>query len=490
MGSIRTSLSFLIAGTALLILLATAGLLLAVRTSDQAVERLTLSQRRLDLLAEVSGRLTDYAFAAVDSAQAPTPSRSRLTALHDQINGMMISADAMEDSEFPESPRRMLTQLRSDFGTLDMVITGALDQGDAGARNDTIRGALNGFALTAGPRLSSLVEAERQAVLRGREDIARTSARLTWAALVAAAIAIVVALLLHRAITRPLLNRIGALERAAKAVGRGRLDTRLDVGARDELGLLVARFNRMAASLARRETRVSEDRAALGRTVEERTADLTAANQRLAAIDQSRRRFFADVSHELRTPLTVVLGECDIALRSASISDEQARGVLATIRSRALRLHRRVEDMLRVARSESGEISLDFRRVSLSRILEEAVENYAGVARRHNLGLDLILPPAPGDVVADGEWIRQVVEGLIDNAIRHGKGAKRVRLSLEDRPDSVRIVVADDGVGIPKVAHEQVFERFSRRAGNEFQDSALVWHWQGGLLRDIRAASI
>lgn len=469
MGSIRASLSFLIAGAALLILLAAAGTLFAARISDQAVERLTISQRRLDLLADISGRLTDYAFAAVDSAQATTPSRSRLTFLRDQIETVMASADTapIQDARTPESPRRMLAQLRSDFETLDVTVAGALDQPDASARKDTIRGALNGFALTAGPRLSSLVEGERQAVQRGREDIARTSSRLAWAAIIAAVLAVIVAFLLHRKITRPLLRRIGAIEVAATAIGRGKLDTRLVIGARDELGLLVARFNRMATSLARREGRLSQDRASLERTVAERTADLTAANERLATIDRSRRRFFADVSHELRTPLTVVLGECDIALRAPSIPDEESRSILTTIRQRALRLHRRVEDMLRVARSESGEIRLDFRRVGLSRILREAVESYAPVARRHKLAIELDLPAAPGDVVADGDWIRQVVEGLIDNAVRHAKGATTIRICLVDTPEAAQILVIDDGPGIPEVAHDQVFERFARRDGNE-----------------------
>ncbi|WP_368734955.1 histidine kinase dimerization/phospho-acceptor domain-containing protein, partial [Klebsiella pneumoniae] len=87
---------------------------------------------------------------------------------------------------------------------------------------------------------------------------------------------------------------------------------------RDELGLLVANFNRMVARLSRREGRLAADRAALEDTVAARTADLRAANARLEAVDASRRRFFADVSHELRTPLTVILGECDLAARPSA----------------------------------------------------------------------------------------------------------------------------------------------------------------------------
>ncbi|WP_448954808.1 ATP-binding protein [Labrys neptuniae] len=485
MTSIRGSLSFLIAGAAALTLLAAAGLLFAVRTSDFAVDRLTVSQRRLDLLAEASGRLTDYAFAAIDTAQATSPSRLRLTALKNQIDSVLkaAGADPWQGETVPgrtELPERMLTLLRSDVANLDAAVAGGLDQADAAARGDTIRGALNGFGLSAGPQLSALVEAERQAVKLAREDIAKTSQRLTIAAIAAAILAVITAILLHQRITRPLLRRIGAIDDAAIAIGRGKLDTRLTVGARDELGLLVARFNRMAASLARREHKLSRDRAALEATVAERTADLTTANERLAGIDRSRRRFFADVSHELRTPLTVVLGECDIALRAPAIAPDEVRATFGTIRQRAFRLHRRVEDMLRVARSESGEITLDFRRIGLARLLADTVESYAAVIRRHQLEITLSLPEAAGDVVADGDWIRQVVEGLIDNAIRHAEGATRIDISLADTPEAAHIAVSDDGCGIPEAARRQVFERFVSRDGEAssgFGIGLALAHW-------------
>jgi signal transduction histidine kinase len=464
MRSIRARLSFLVGGVALLVALAATGVLFAVRVSDLALDRLMASQRRLDLLTEISGRFTDYALAAVDSTNASSPSRIRLSELRSRTEAAMTSFDAVQTSDMPGAGGgRALAHLRADFGVLDTMIGRGLDEPDASRRGDAIRGALNAFALSAGPTLSSLVAIERQAVESGREALQQTSRRLADGALAAAALALVAAVLLHRRITQPLLRRIEAIDSAARAIARGDLGTRLAIGARDELGLVVTRFNRMAAMLARRERRLSGDRASLERTVAERTADLTAANERLAAIDRSRRRFFADVSHELRTPLTVVLGECDVALRAPSIPEDTARPVLTTIRQRALRLNRRVEDLLRVARSESGELDLDFRRIALHAVVSDAVEAFATMVQRQGLAMRLEMPDAVVEVEADGEWLRQVVEGLIDNAIRHAAGARTVVVSLEARGDDARIVVADDGCGIPPDAREQVFERFARR---------------------------
>lgn len=466
-GSIKARLSLLIAGTALVLLFAAAGILMAVRTTNDAIARLSTSQQRLDLLTEISGRLTDYAFTAVEAPLPTAPSASRLAAMRESLERAIAAAGALDAPEAPQNSRVSLGRLRADFVTLDTTIKATVNRPDAGAVTDTIRGALNDFALRAAPQLATQIEAGRRAVQEGREDISQKLNRLIWIASIAALLAIIAAFVLNRAITRPLLRRIRAIDTATKAIGGGRLDTRLAIGAHDELGLLIARLNRMAASLSRRESRLSTDRAMLGRTVEEKTAELTAANRRLAAVDLSRRRFFADVSHELRTPLTVILGECDISLRGGAISDTQIRAVLDTIRHRAKRLHRRVEDLLRVARSENGEIALDFQHVAVQGVLEDVVQNYAAVARRHNLELELVPPTGPGDLVADGEWIRQVIEGLVDNAIRHAKGATGIRTSLVDGPDSVTIKVIDDGMGISETLRQQVFERFKRRDEEE-----------------------
>ena len=470
----------LVGGVALLTVLAAGGILFAVHVSDQALARLVASQNRLDLLAQVSGRLTEYALAAIDGTNAAPREPERLAALRERAETALAALDASgreADGQPVDATRsgRGLAHLRADFETLDNAVQRALTVPDAPSRADAIRGSLNAFALSAAPTLSLLVDAERRAVQSGRNELQLTSKRLALGAIAAAALVVLGAALLHRAITRPLLQRIGAIEDASRAITRGNHGARLAIGAHDELGLAVARFNRMAAVQARRERRLHEDRVALERTVAERTRELTAANEKLAAIDTSRRRFFADVSHELRTPLTVVLGECDVALRSPSISESEVRTTLTTIRQRASRLNRSVEDLLRVARSESGELALDFRRVALESILRDAVESFSAHAARKGVELSLDLPQGPIEVPADREWIRQVVEGLIENALRHASGAARIAVSLEALPaEAPTILVSDDGCGIPSEAREQVFERFARRRSER---QIRVWNW-------------
>ena len=462
----------LVGGVTLLTVLAACGILFAVHASDRALGRLSASQSRLDLFAEASGRLTDYALAAVDGTNAGPQSQPRLAALRDRAEAAFAALDATQrgdDDRAGAGPgsARGLAHLKADFEALDKAVQRALVVTDAAARSDAIRGSLNAFALSAAPTLSSLVEAERRAVTSGRDALEQTSRRLAIGAVVAAGLVGIAAALLHRAITRPLLQRIRAIEHASRAIARGHFGASLATGSHDELGLAVARFNRMAAVQARRERRLSDDRAHLEQTVAERTRDLTTVNERLAAIDRSRRRFFADVSHELRTPLTVVLGECDVALRAPAIPEDRARSILTTIRQRTARLNRGVEDLLRVARSESGELALDLRPVALQPILRDAVEGFASHAGRRGLTLTLDAGEEPVGILADRNWMRQVVEGLIDNAIRHAEGATRIGVAVRIADGQVRITVSDDGCGIAAVAREAVFERFARRDAGE-----------------------
>ena len=171
------------------------------------------------------------------------------------------------------------------------------------------------------------------------------------------AIALGAALLLagyYLGLVRPLLGRLDRVARAAEAVGAGAFDRAPPVDRRDELGLVFAQINRMAARLGRARRALERDRARLEATVAERTAALSAANARLEAIDAERRRLFADVGHELRTPLTVILAETELAAAAGPVGEAELREALEVIGARARRLNRRIDDLLRVARSESG----------------------------------------------------------------------------------------------------------------------------------------
>ncbi|WP_430913565.1 ATP-binding protein [Methylobacterium sp. sgz302541] len=474
MRSLKARFALLLGGAAFLVILAAVGVLLSIAAAERTIERTLAAQGRLELLAELSGRLTQFGLAALETVGNPDAQPEALTIARTNVDRALNAVDeALAKSivesgdpldRFPYAARvRPLSQLRGARAVLDRQVSLIERRSEPEARQNAIKGALNGFGAMTGQPLSFLVETERRSMAQGLEEARELTWRLRIAALVAVLAALGLVIVLYRSVTRPTLARIEAVRRAAGAVGSGALDTRLSVATRDELGLLVANFNRMAARLSRREGRLAADRAALEDTVEARTADLRAANARLEAVDASRRRFFADVSHELRTPLTVILGECDIAARGSARGVDQGP-VFATIRKRARGLQRRVEDLLRVARSESGQIELDRRPVGAASVLGEAVDNAASEAARRRVGLRFEPGERDVELLADREWLRQVVEGLVDNAFRHAAGVTRVTVALAAGAREAAITVTDDGAGFPDDGGA-LFERFRRGAG-------------------------
>ena len=479
MRSLKVRFALLLGGTALIALLAAAGVLWSIQLAERTIERTLAAQHRLELLAELSGRLTQYGLAAIESVANPEAAPEALSVTRDRVDQALNTVDealgrGMGASDDPRdriqyvARTRPLASVRAARAMLDRQVLAVRREGDPERRRTAMQGTLNAFGAMTGPPLSLLIETERRSMAAGSEDARALTHRLTVASLAAVALALAFVWVLYRSVTRPTLARIAEIRRAAGAVGSGALDTRLSVETRDELGVLVANFNRMVARLSRREGRLAADRAALEDTVEARTADLRAANERLERVDRSRRRFFADVSHELRTPLTVILGECDLAQRSierGSPRPSDFTPVFGTVRKRAQGLKRRVEDLLRVARSESGQIELDRRPVSAVAVASDAVDGLASEAARRRVAL--VLEPGARDIElsADPEWLRQVIESLIDNAFRHASGLTRVTVSVDecDGPLGERalIVIADDGPGFPEDA-EGLFERFRR----------------------------
>ena len=224
----------------------------------------------------------------------------------------------------------------------------------------------------------------------------------------------------------------------------------------------MTRFNRMADTFSRREARLLAMQNDLQNTVDERTSDLSSANARLEEIDAYRRRFFSDISHELRTPLTVIIGETEVSLRQPDRFDADTRKTFKTILGRAQNLKRRVDDMLRVARSESGRLDLDLSQNDLNLILAAAAGNTQPSGAAHSVEVAFNPAEEPLSVECDREWMRQAIEGLLANAIKHSPPDSEISLTARAEADQAVIVLSDQGQGISKKDLPHIFDRFYR----------------------------
>jgi two-component system, OmpR family, phosphate regulon sensor histidine kinase PhoR len=177
-------------------------------------------------------------------------------------------------------------------------------------------------------------------------------------------------------------------------------------------------------------------------------------------VEKTRRDFIANVSHELRTPLTSIQGYAETLL-DGSQENNHSREFLDIIRKNASRMSRLTEDLLTLARVESGEHRFDVQAVMPGELLREAVESFEKLARSQGVELR-VEDSAPEPVSADREAIHQVFSNLIDNALKYAASGGQLVLGARPAERGVEFYVRDFGSGIPSEHLPRLFERFYR----------------------------
>ena len=171
------------------------------------------------------------------------------------------------------------------------------------------------------------------------------------------------------------------------------------------------------------------------------------------------RQFVADASHELRTPLAAIRGYTELAQRKRNLVPDDVAHAMSRVESEAVRMTNLVEDLLLLARLDSGR-PLEREPVDLSRLSADVVSDAHAAGPEHRWKLDL--PEDPLYVVGDDARLHQVVANLLANARTHTPPGTSVTLSLDAEPGAAVLRVLDDGPGIPADLQSEVFERFAR----------------------------
>ena len=438
--------------------------LLAVSDRLEAAVR---AEQRMSGYAGLSTQAATFLVVATEAVQSGQSSDIRIQRLTPVVDNLRGSFDRLQQ-DVADAVREAETlgiDAQSRFGTQSLGLArmeAMLNSTMRGLTEETtdkprLQAYIDSFSGGFEPLLSQAVQTERLFRAAILADIVSLRQKLTWAAIGIAVLAVVMLLAFYFGLIRPQFSRLDRLRGAAQQIGQQDFKVDLPATRQDEIGQLYTEINRMAQALADRKSAVDRDRDQLNAIIADRTEELRSANAALSEIDENRRRFFADVSHELRTPLTVILMEAQIG-RSAGGADAEA---FATIEARAARLNRRIDDLLRVARSDSGQLALDILPVSLPELIAEVQEEIR--AEIENAGMSLTASEVPALVAeCDRNWIRQVVVGLIRNAIRHAREGRRVDLSVWGNGGGVWIAVTDNGPGIAQAEQHKVFERFAQ----------------------------
>ncbi|HUO15218.1 MAG TPA: ATP-binding protein [Verrucomicrobiae bacterium] len=185
-------------------------------------------------------------------------------------------------------------------------------------------------------------------------------------------------------------------------------------------------------------------------------------------VEKTRRDFIANVSHELRTPLTSIQGYSETLLDSTPENSGHTREFLEIIRKNAARMSRLTEDLLTLARVESGETRFETEPVPPVELLHDAEESFREIARSHGVELQIVDGAADGpleslpSVAADREAIHQVFSNLIENAIKYGRSGGKILLGARSARRGIEFYVQDFGAGISSEHLPRLFERFYR----------------------------
>ena len=195
--------------------------------------------------------------------------------------------------------------------------------------------------------------------------------------------------------------------------------------------------------------------------VEERTAKLVEARDQAVQANHAKDEFLANMSHELRTPLHGILSFAQFGIKKhASAKPEKVLEYFNRIDQSGKILLSLLNNLLDLAKLESGKMSFSFKKYALNDVVEPVIDEFRSLVSERNITIFLEIPETMVKTELDQEKIQQVVRNLLNNAVKFSPENKNIRLTIDQTDDSVGLSVADEGLGIPEDEVESIFDKF------------------------------
>src|SRR5699024_401032 len=185
----------------------------------------------------------------------------------------------------------------------------------------------------------------------------------------------------------------------------------------------------------------------------------------LKQLEQMRNDFVANVSHELKTPITSIRGFSETLLEDTMDDPGLQEQFLTIILKESKRIQALVEDLLELSKLENDERDLQMEEVDLGALFKEIEPIVRQQATDKEIDLQISIPNEPFIMFGDVDGLKQAFLNLIDNAINYTPSHGKVQFSIDGKPKTLEVRVADTGIGIPREAVSRVFERFFRVDG-------------------------
>lgn len=178
-------------------------------------------------------------------------------------------------------------------------------------------------------------------------------------------------------------------------------------------------------------------------------------------IDMERREFVANVSHELRTPLTTMRSYLEALADGAWQDSDLAPTFLKTTQTETERMIRLVNDLLQLSKMDSRDYDLNKEMVEFNKFFNRIIDRFE-MSKSNNVNLQRLLPDAQYFVEIDTDKLTQVIDNIISNALKYSPDGGNVRFGVIVQEGFLKVMISDDGMGIPKENVERIFDRFYR----------------------------
>src|SRR6266478_5123215 len=307
--------------------------------------------------------------------------------------------------------------------------------------------------------------------LRALDDRLKSYASIAAAVLL---ISLVVALLISRVAQRVISEPVVRLAQTVRIVSHEKNYSirAVATGNRDEVSTLIESVNEMLEQIQQRDSALLRARDELERRVEERTTQLAVANRELdlrnREVERATRlksKFLASMSHELRTPLNAIVGFSDLlAEQTAGMLNDKQQRFVNHIKQGSSHLLQLINDILDLSKIEAGQLELRCEDFQVKDALPEVLSTIRPLAMAKNILVEHKME-ADWAVYADRVRFKQILYNLISNAVKFTPKDGRIDIDCQADGNSVRISVADNGIGIRAEDQAVIFEEFRQVEG-------------------------
>ncbi|MBN2442751.1 MAG: diguanylate cyclase [Spirochaetales bacterium] len=209
-------------------------------------------------------------------------------------------------------------------------------------------------------------------------------------------------------------------------------------------------------------TRLFDKRLIAEEALKTRTRELEESNKKLEEIDNLKNDFIANITHDFRSTLMIILNSADLGIKYEKINDPAITKWFSAIYNASVKLKSTIDRLLELGKMDAQGVKLNVRKVNLKKLIESIVDFYKSTVMNTQIRIINILPAEEIDnVFTDPEKIEEVFYNILSNALkfidpRNGE----IKIECRNYEDTVHIVIADNGIGIPKNKLEDIFDRF------------------------------